>query len=387
MKKIFFAILLLTAFAANAKEITVTAYGEGEDYDWAVMRAVENAVRQTADISIAGHGLRKVDAGSKIMQESGYDSEGNADDKLDAKEEEKGFFSKKNAIFSAEGKAKGNYKENSKDVVTANVYDNSKEILAKYSGLVTSYEVLEHKVENGLHKVTIKAVVKKEASYDPEDYKSKDLIKKADYSLAIMPFKFKQSFTCLDKPLDARVMNASIANLFIENLAPSRKFRMLDRNNFDDIASETWLIEHDLTLAENKARLRNIVSADYILVGTVDHFSATTKEKTLEFTGETSRSSKSKLKISYRILETATSEVVAAGSVEEKFKKDKKFSSCDNVRELLLKRAIEKASKQILQDLFPDYKPQKKAVEKKAKSQNKKDKAAAAAPDYALPLY
>ena len=33
MKKILYLLFLLTAFNANAKEIVVTAYGEGEDYD------------------------------------------------------------------------------------------------------------------------------------------------------------------------------------------------------------------------------------------------------------------------------------------------------------------------------------------------------------------
>ena len=35
MKKTLYLLFLLTAFNANAKEIVVTAYGEGEDYDWA----------------------------------------------------------------------------------------------------------------------------------------------------------------------------------------------------------------------------------------------------------------------------------------------------------------------------------------------------------------
>ena len=58
MKKILYLLFLLTAFNANAKEIVVTAYGEGEDYDWAVMNAVENAVRQTSDIAIQSDGLK-----------------------------------------------------------------------------------------------------------------------------------------------------------------------------------------------------------------------------------------------------------------------------------------------------------------------------------------
>lgn len=61
MKKIILALFLFTAISAQAKEITVTAYGEGDDYDWAVLNAVENAVRQTSDITVEGKGLHKLD--------------------------------------------------------------------------------------------------------------------------------------------------------------------------------------------------------------------------------------------------------------------------------------------------------------------------------------
>ena len=52
MKKILFVLLLLTSFVTNAKEITVTATGSGKTRDFAIMDAVENAVRQTTEISV-----------------------------------------------------------------------------------------------------------------------------------------------------------------------------------------------------------------------------------------------------------------------------------------------------------------------------------------------
>lgn len=82
MKKILYTLLLLTAFNANAKEIVVTAYGEGDDYDWAVMNAVENAVRQTSDIAIQSDGLHKVDVSTTVKHNASFESEANANDRL-----------------------------------------------------------------------------------------------------------------------------------------------------------------------------------------------------------------------------------------------------------------------------------------------------------------
>ena len=69
MKKIIFILFLLLSYSANAKEIKVTAVGYGENYDCAIMNAVENAVRQTSDIEIEGNGLNKVDIESTFSED------------------------------------------------------------------------------------------------------------------------------------------------------------------------------------------------------------------------------------------------------------------------------------------------------------------------------
>lgn len=379
MKKIFYMLFLLIAFNVNAKEITVTAYGEGDDYDWAVMNAVENAVRQTSTIDVKSDGLHKIDVATTVKHDSSFEAEANAKDKLNAE------FSKRDGIIpdteklNAEEEANAKVKAKANETLTVGFKDNSKDIMAKYKGSVSSYEVLEHSEENGKHKVKIKATIFK---YDAHDYKSKSLVKKADYSLAIMPFKMTSNIRCLGKKLDSKEINVTISNLFIEKLAPSRKFNLVDRNNLDDYASEMALIESDMTLPENKVKLKNIAAADYILVGTIDNFTASTSKSYIELTGETNYFSSSKLKFSYRILEAATMEIVSAGSVEKKFNKDGAFSSCSNVEQLLFERAIGEASEQILADIFPDYKP----VTKVQKKKQIKKTAPKPAPDYSLPL-
>lgn len=379
MKKILYMLCFLLAFNANAKEISVIAYGEGDDYDWAVMNAVENAVRQTSTIDVQSNGLHKVDVSATLKHDSSFEAEASSSDTLNVD------YSKRDGIIpdteklNAEEQLKSKTTGKSNDTVTVGFKDNSKDIMAKYQGNVSSYEVLEHSEVNGKHKVKIKAIVIK---YDAHDYKSKSLVKKADYSLAIMPFKISSNVNCFGKKIDTKEINTIISNLFIEKLAPSRKFNLVDRNNLDDYAAEMSLIEGDMTLPENRVKLKNLASADYILVGTIDSFTASTNKSYIELTGETNYSSSSRVKVSYRILEAATMEIVSVGSVEKTFSKDGAFSSCANVQQLLFGRAIEEAAEKILLDVFPDYQPKPK--DKKNKPVRRS--APTSAPDYSLPL-
>lgn len=58
------------------------------------------------------------------------------------------------------------------------------------------------------------------------------------------------------KKADIKELNTIISNTFIEKLAPSRKFNLVDRNNLDDYAAEMSIIEGDMTLPENKVKLK-----------------------------------------------------------------------------------------------------------------------------------
>ena len=362
MKKLLFALILSISFSATAKEIVVSAFGEGEDYDWAVLNAVENAVRQTSAISVSRNGLHKIDASAYVAREKNNSANAfvQGSSFADVSVNDDGVKRNGNIQGDIFIQAEGNASETEK--ITTGVQDNSKYIPAQYQGVVSSYEVVEHTQLNGKHQVKINALIIKEDVYDSHDYKSKRLKKKADYSLAVLPFKTTKKFTCLGQALNLNEINTLISNAFIEHLTPSHKFNMVDRNNFDNYADEIALITDNMTLAENKTSLRNIVPADYILVGNIDHFSASQTRDYIALTGETNYSASAKVKISYRLLETATMEIISAGSVEKTFRKESAFSSCSAVEELLFSQAIKEASEKLLTDIFPDYTPAPKAI-------------------------
>ena len=358
-------MFLSTSFVVNAKEVTVTATGSGETRDFAIMDAVENAVRQTTKITVEREkAFQQLDikaSGEYTHQKSDVHSQST---------EEAG------KVVSG-GKSQKDYSDSHR--MTVDLENKSKEILAKYKGSVQSYQIIKEEQRDSLIYVTIEAIVVKEDVYDSHDYRSKNLLKKADYSLAVLPFKATKQLICLGQKISKDELNTLIANAFIEKLTPSRKFNLVDRNNLDNYADELALITDDMTLPENKVKLKNIVSADYILVGTIENFTATTQKEYLELTGEIYYESSSKLKLSYRLLEAATMEIISVGSVEKKFSKDGGFSSCHNVAELLINRTVTEAVEKLLPDIFPDDKPTNKEttiiVEKPAESV-----------DYSLPL-
>ncbi len=80
-------------------------------------------------------------------------------------------------------------------------------------------------------------------------------------------------------------------------------------------------------------------------------------------------------------------EVIASGSVEKKFNKEVKFSSCSNLMDLLVDKVVKEASDKILKKLFKD---ETETISEKEKSATKtkspvKTKSAPNV-NYALPL-
>ncbi len=320
MKKFLLMMLLFLSADLAAKEITVTAEGYGENYDWAVLNAVENAVRQTSDITITGMGLKKIDSSVSVARGSvdtvSYQGKG----ELSGKDNNNDIHAKLDADEKIEVK--------SGEKITMEHKDNSKVIPAQYQGIVSSYEVLEHKQEiNGEHFIKIKALIIKEDVYDSHDYQSKTKQKKPDRSLAILPFKLASGvqLNCFGEDVLLETVNQRLEPDLMKTF--SKNYNLLDRSNFDAYSKEMALIEGDWTLPENKVRLKNIVSADYILVGTIDQFKADTRKKTNSQTGKETNENLIFVKYTYKILETATMEIIEVNTLEQTFSSDE-FPGC-----------------------------------------------------------
>lgn len=342
----FFLTLFLALFSVEtyAKDVEVEAVGVGKDYDWAVMNALDNAVKQTNDVVI-----NRTAPMSKM--------EVNTNEKLGVSIEEQAHYNDGSLVGgdkSASYSGKGNVQ------YSADASVELKEINAKYEGKITSYNVISsEKKDDGLYYVKIKAIVKK-----TDDYESPDLIRKAKYTLSIVPFKADKQISCVGQKVSSAPLIEKISSVLSENLFKSKKFNIVDRDNLDAYADELSLVANGLT-KEDKGRLKNIASADYILVGKIENFNTNKTTQNVPMTGESYSNSSASIQISYKLLETATMEVIFASSVDEGLKKGGSFSSCNNVEKELAKKAGNKIANDILRDLFPDYQPKIEAPKEK----------------------
>jgi len=301
---------LVTSFA-TAKEVTTEAQGIGDDYDWAVATAIDNAVKQTSEI--------KVERNAPIEK----------------------------ATIKAQG------------IVDIDASAEIKNIDARYKGRVKSFEVLSTEEKKGKTYVKIKAVI-----LQPDDYTSPGLGQKGKYSLSIVPFKGPKNFPCMGTSISSDNISKQLNNGLVADIQKSKKFNIVDRQNMDSYAEEALLIEADLAKNEYKNKMKQITSADYLLVGSVDGFATSSAETHIELTRELYIDSAASMQVSYRLIETATMEIIASGVVEKSITKEGAFSSCPNVAKALGQKISKQISGEMLAELFPDMQPQPKVKPK-----------------------
>lgn len=313
-------------------EVIVEANGYGQDYDSAVMNAIENAIRQTSDIVVSRE-MPELEATIKAETE--------------LKAEKKGLFNKESLDVSK--KDNGSIK-----IKTVN---------AKYSGKVKSYEVIkEEKAKDGKISVRIKAKVEKIS-----EYKSSELVKKAQYKLAIMPIKGNSSYMCLGSKMNLKDLDSKINSKLSNRLVKSGKFSVVNRANLDDYANEASLIAYDLTNKKDQNKLQNIAAADYMIVGNISEFSAARKSEYLDITGETETSNRGSITFDYSIIELATTEVIFSDYAEASFKNDKKSTNCHKMLDMMLEKIANDVTKDSLETLFPGYEFEAQAKKKSKK--------------------
>lgn len=357
MKKFILVIaILFVSFNLQAKDITVTAEGVGDGYDWAVMNAVENAVRQSSEIFVHRQSpMSKLEV--KGASKEAYDE--NVKLKID---DGSIIGGKENIDLKAEGKADSQ----------ENATFEEKTVDAHYEGKVESYKVISSEQKDGKYHVKIEAIVKK-----AEEYKSPELVQKAKYSLSILPFKSYATMKCGEGKFDNNEFSDKLSLSLTNRIAETHKFNLVSRRDLNEYADEMSLEVFDLVKPEEKNRLRNLKAADYLLVGSIDYLKIGKSTTNVEMTGESYTKSSGRLQISYRLIETATMEIIATGMVEEKYKKESGGGNCSKIASNMLGDAADAMVDKIMAEVFPDYEPQfNKKEERKAKAAAKAKKVA-----------
>jgi TolB-like protein len=177
------------------------------------------------------------------------------------------------------------------------------------AGLVKSYDVLDEKqLDEKTYEVRIKASV--------YDYGVRGQTKRV--KIALMPVKTQDStYRFLNNAVSGDRLSALFTQLLAAGLIQTNKFAVLDRESIIDFAEERqMLVSFDAPLSE-QAKLAETIGADYLLIGTITQAEIEIIERYLEVAKFTSRRYKARFNINYRLVDSATKQVVVASTVEK----------------------------------------------------------------------
>ena len=339
---------ILIASPSHAKIIETTATGVGSSEYAATMDAIDNAVRQTHRIDVKNdNGVDLSETHIVIKDDTQIRANASVKSKQSTWAKIKGWFrgdSSESESFDAKMDASYSYEKKGGN---QEIHDTSisREIEMKYRGSVESYEVVESKESHGKWTIKIKAKIKQ-----LDEYLSPDLVDKAKYRVAILPSGNTTQWNCVGGKKSSKYIEDIAIKDMTNKIVNSKKISVVDRDNIDKQLKELSLLNKDLANPDNANKLKQIAIADYLLVVTVDSFNAYTKTKTIELTGEKVTTGSANIELSYKLIETATMDIVASGSDSTEIPLDA-GSSCSNTVSTMTKKLTKSLSDDLLNQL------------------------------------
>jgi curli biogenesis system outer membrane secretion channel CsgG len=143
-----------------------------------------------------------------------------------------------------------------------------------------------------------------------------------------MPAKTQQdSYGFLDQIISGDTLSSLFSQRLVAGLTQTNKFAVLDRESISDFAREReMLVSFDAPLRE-QAKLSETIGADYLLVGTISQARIEIIETYLKAANYTTRKFKARFNFNYRLVDSATKQVVLASAAQ-------KYLENEEVREL-----------------------------------------------------
>ena len=317
MKKVSAVILCcLLPLVANAKIETVNATGYGKNAYAATIDAIDNAVRQSNPVAVQHD--KAVDLSTKrLVLKDGRDIDAEYEVKHisedNTAEESSGGFWSKMKFWSKNNSSEKLHYRNKGGIVEFSDESIQREVQAQYQGVLEGYEVVKtEEQKDGTWKVSIAAKVKK-----LDEYESPDLVAKAKYTVAIIPSDDGRSWKCISGNKNSKAIEEKIIDQMSTPLVKSKKLTVVERDNINKQLKELSLLGKNLANEDNLNKLKQIKIADYLLIVTVDEFNAATQTKEIQLTGEKITTGSANMSVSYKLIETATMEIVSMNDVSE----------------------------------------------------------------------
>ena len=337
--------MCIVANAAHARVEKVTAIGYGASEYLATADAIDNAIRQTSTVSGGGDSVKVKTEEFNMVDTRKVKASGKKWWKFWQKDKDSKTTEDSGAEMSVDYRG---------GEVHADYIQTEREIQMKYSGQIEGYSVISMDKDKNGKKYTAKIEAR---VFVVDDYVSPDMVQKSKYRVVVTDFAGQKTWDCLSpKP---------ITGVLEREIAQSKKMTLVDRANFDKQLKELGLVTSDIANRENQSKLKQVQVADYMLVASIDNFTINRTEKDIAKTKEHISKTDGTLSISYKLIETATMDVVSSDSVEKSVHYDSK-ASCNTVAEALAKKTAGALATAMLTDVFPDYKPAVKTEAKKS---------------------
>ena len=295
LKRIILFFFLTTLLSTNSwseiKFKTVTVSAAGLSYEEALNNAFAEAIAMVNGKNIQTKTIIQVLSGDPLSKEITQDKK------------QVGFLADLLSQFNKPEK-KEEPKDEKKNPDKVEYSQNYlKEIIDETKGGIKSYEIIKKDTDkNGWHNVKLKAEV---AFFD--------LPKEAmRVRMAIFPFKLYDVEG--DKSRFNRLIDQNINDYFVQ----IKKFTMLDRTYIEEVAKEQSTILDGKTPAVEMAKIGNEISADFILVGSVENFNVTEKVKKILSSDMEIKKKEASIYMSYRLLDVATKQISYSNTIEYK---------------------------------------------------------------------
>jgi len=208
-------------------------------------------------------------------------------------------------------------------------------------GAINHYKIIDAKKDNKLWTVTLLVAYSHYQSVTSK-------VNQALNTIAILPFKLGNNVNI------SHAQKYNIAQLLYQalqtKLAQTNTFRVMDRSKADQKSydKEMQLILSNKASQSQKSRFSQQIGADYLLVGTIQDFIF--KEVKKRFYGEDFNQWRVSLVVNYRLLETATMQILEANTVSSSLPSDEVVKMLNDqllTRQDVVNQLISKTSDQI----------------------------------------
>ena len=286
---IFLSFFITSKILAEIKFKEVVVTGVGQSLEEATNNAFAEAISMVNGKNVQTKTIIKVLSGEPLPKKS--ESQG----------ENANFFAKILVQLTDSSKEKEEKPEKKDEKKPEYSQSYIKKLIDETNGGIKSYEILKKtKDKKGWHQVKVKAEV---AFFE--------LPKEAMRTrIAVFPFRLYEIQS--DKERFQRLLDQNINDYLVQ----TKKFTMLDRTFIEEVAKEQKTILDGKTPAIEMAKIGNEISADFILVGSVEDFSIEEKVIKILSSDQEIKKNIASIYLSYRLLDVATKQINNSNTLE-----------------------------------------------------------------------